>query len=272
MSLLNRILTRGFDGFFWAFQGVSPIWPLLAVSLVAGVLMLWIFGKVSNQDRIRTVRDQIRGNLIGVRLFGDDVGVLFRLLGRILRYTGTYLVHAFVPMLIMMVPVLLILIQLALRFDHDPLAPGQRTVVTAKVRGGAPLGSVQLVATEGLEIETPPVRAQAIDEVAWRIRAESPGVHTLRLVLDGEELEKQIVVGEGWRKVSIRRTGDSWLDVLLHPGEAAIPSSRRLAFVAVEHDKSVVRVLGFELHWLLIFFVASIAFGFAFRKPLGVEI
>jgi len=47
--------------------------------------MLWIFGKVSNQDAIHKVRDRIRGNLLGVRIFGDEIGIMFRLQGKILR-------------------------------------------------------------------------------------------------------------------------------------------------------------------------------------------
>jgi len=38
--------------------------------------MLWLFGKVSNQDTIREVRDRIRGNLIAVRLFGDGIALV----------------------------------------------------------------------------------------------------------------------------------------------------------------------------------------------------
>jgi len=41
--------------------------------------MLWIFGKLSDQDTIHEIRDRIRGNLLGIRIFGDEIGTLFRL-------------------------------------------------------------------------------------------------------------------------------------------------------------------------------------------------
>jgi hypothetical protein len=139
MGLLNRVMTGLFDLVFLPFRSIDPMWGLTVVSLLAGVLMLWIFGKVSDQSAISLVRDRIRGNLIGIRLFGDDLGMLFRLQGKIFRQTLTYLRYAMVPMLIMLVPVLLILTQLNLRFDLRPLDPGDTTVVTATLRVASPL-------------------------------------------------------------------------------------------------------------------------------------
>ena len=89
VGILNSLLTRLFDALLWPFRGLHPIWALLAVSSVTGLVMLWIFGKVSDQEAVRAVRDKIRGNLIGVRLFGDDIRVMFRLQGTILRATLT---------------------------------------------------------------------------------------------------------------------------------------------------------------------------------------
>ena len=58
-------MTRLFDGIFWPFMGLDPLWSLTLISFATGILMLWIFGKVSDQDRIKVVRDNIRGNLLG---------------------------------------------------------------------------------------------------------------------------------------------------------------------------------------------------------------
>ena len=93
-------MTGLFDLVFLPFLSLDPMWGLTVVSLLVGVLMLWIFGKVSDQNAIGLIRDRIRGNLIGIRLFGDDLGMLFRLQGTIFRQTLTYLRYAMMPMLI----------------------------------------------------------------------------------------------------------------------------------------------------------------------------
>lgn len=267
------MVTGLFDLVVWPFAALSPIWALLAVSLFAGVLMLWLFGKTSDQARIHSVRNWIRGNMLAIRLYGDDLGLLFKLQGRILRATLTYLRLSLVPMLVMLVPVLLILIQLDLRFAVRPLAPGESTVVKVQLRAGSALSApVTLEAPDGVTIETPAVRIESLGELAWRVRGRVPGRHRLVVAAGDERLEKVLVVGNRWGAISKRRTGEGFLDVLLHPGEPPIDASSPVKAIEVRYADLPLPVFGWDLHWLLVFFVASMVFGFAFRRTLGVEI
>jgi hypothetical protein len=274
VGLFNKLLTGLFDLLFWPFQSFEPIWALAVISLVAGVLMLWLFGKVSDQETIRVVRDNIRGNLIGIRLFGDDIGLLFLLQGRIMRQTLTYLRHAFVPILVMIVPVMFILIQMNLRFEQRPLAPGESSIVTVTLRDpGAMSRGVSLETPHGISVETPPVRVTSLMEVSWRIRATEPGRHQLLVQAGGEDsVVKEIVVGEGWGKTSSLRTGKSIVDKLLWPGEAPTPSASAIQSIEVIYPTLPIWVFGWDLNWLFVFFVLSLVFGYAFKGALGVEI
>jgi hypothetical protein len=273
MGLINRIMTGLFDLLLLPFRSLDPMWGLTVVSLLAGVLMLWIFGKVSNQDAIGTVRDKIRGNLIGIRLFGDDLGMLFRLQATIFRQTLTYMRHALMPMLIMLVPVLLILTQLNLNFDLRPLKPGDRTVVTVTLRDASPMDRpVELDVPPGVTIETAGVRIPAEREVAWRLRVEQEGDHRLTLRVGDDQVEKTLRVGGRWAAVSPLKSGASWIDNLLYPGEAPIAKSNTIEAVTVQYAALPLTLFGFGIDWLLFFFVASIVFGFAFKGVLGVEV
>ncbi len=274
MKFFNEMITLLFELFFRPFRGFEPIWALVVISLVAGVLMLWLFGKVSNQETIKVVRDRIRGNLLGIRLFGDDIGLLFRLQGRVMRQTLTYLRHALIPILVMIVPVIFILIQMNLRFSLRPLKPGESTVVNVTLRDPAALsGGLSLEAPEGVRLETEAVRVPSLMEVSWRVRAEAPGRHTLLVRAgQGAAVEKELVVGERWGKVSPLRTGKSILDNLLYPGEAPIPSSHSVQSVEVIYPSLPIRAFGWNLNWILLFFVLSIVFGYAFKGVIGVEI
>jgi uncharacterized membrane protein (DUF106 family) len=270
---INLVMTGLLDLVVWPFRTLDPIWALLVVSLLAGVLMLWLFGKTSNQERIRTVRDWIRGNMMAIRLYGDDLGVLFKLQGRILRATMTYMRLALVPMLVLIVPTLLILIQLNLRFASRPLVPGESTVVKVTLRdGSATSAPVELEVPHGITIETEAVRIESLGQLAWRIRGDTAGRYTLVVKSGGEGLEKEVVVGDRWGAVSEKRTGEGFLDSLLYPGEPPIDAESPIRAVEIQYSALSVALFGFELHWLLVFFVASIAFGFAFKRALGVEI
>ena len=178
MKHFNAAMTKIFDALCWPFLALEPIWAMIAISLLTGVVMLWIFGKISNQDAIKGLKDKIRGNLIGVRLFQHDLKVVFTLQARIIALTLTYMKHSVVPMLVMLPPVLLIIIQLHLRFEARPLKPGEVALVKVKLRDASVLAGAETSLkgpAEGFVVETPPVRIESEREASWRIRAEKPG-------------------------------------------------------------------------------------------------
>jgi hypothetical protein len=272
VSLLNTGLNALFDLLFWPVSGLPPIWALTLVSLLAGVLMLWIFGLVSNQEAIRTIRDRIRGNLIAVRLFGDDLGTLFLLQWRLIRDNVVFLRYALIPLVVMIVPVMLIIIQLNLRFSARPLEPGQAALVKVTVhdRGAIDRG-ITLDAPDGVVVETQGVRVVERREVAWRIRPQQAGSFDLVVRSGGEQVAKELRVGEGWGATSTLRTGKSFFDKLLYPGEPPI-SSESIQSVEIAYPPLDLSLFGWSVNWLVFFFVLSLASGFAFRRVLGVEI
>ena len=278
MGAVNGILTRLFDVAFWPFRTVAPIWPLIVISFVIGILMLWMVGKVSNQEAIRVVSDRIRGNLLGIRLYGDDLAILFRLLGRVLSQIGKKLLHFLWPALVMSVPLVLVLTQMNLRFSLRPLEPGERAMVQARLRQASPMReSVELQLPDGLVLETPGVRIEDPDEdlreVAWRIRAVEPGEYTLAVKIGEQSVEKTLRVGGEWKSVSAKRTGRSFLDVLLWgTGERPIDRSHEIESIKVTYAALPITFLFWDVNWLIFFLIASILFGYAFRKVLGVEI
>ena len=76
IDLVHRLLTPVFDLACLPFRALPPMWAMAAISLLSGVAMVWVFGKVSDQRTIKEIRERIRGNLIGVRLFQSDTGVV----------------------------------------------------------------------------------------------------------------------------------------------------------------------------------------------------
>lgn len=273
VNLIHLALTPLFDVICWPLRTLAPVWALGLVSCGSGVLLVWLFGRISDQQRIREVRDRIRGNLLGVRLFRRDVGVVLRLQLRIFADTFRFLRLAAIPMLIMLLPVVLIMTQLNLRFAVRPVEAGQSAVVTAVVRESAFLERpIALEAPEGVVVETPPVKIRDTREIAWRVRVARPGVHALRVQVGGETLAKQIVGGGGWGAVPQRRTGRGWWDALLYPGEPPAPADHAIEAVEIGYPRLELRVAGMRVDWLVVFLLLSIAFGFACRRMLRVEI
>ncbi len=167
IRLVNEAATSLFGLLLWPFQRFEPIWGMVFISLLTGLLILWTFGRFSNQRAIVRVRNRIWGNLLAVRLYRHEVAVVLRLQIQILRDTLTYMSHLFVPLLVLSVPISLVVIQLNLYFALKPLQPGQAAVVKATVKERFLLPKdISLNAPSGIEVETPALRIPSQREIA----------------------------------------------------------------------------------------------------------
>jgi hypothetical protein len=74
-----------------------------------------------------------------------------------------------VPFLILAIPSVALFLFLDARYGNPPLPVGKPAVVTFATDGSA--GPIpDLIAPEGISVETPPVQVANIHEVSWRIR------------------------------------------------------------------------------------------------------
>ena len=275
VSILNTATTVLFGLVYGPLKWLGPFWSLVGISALAGILMVWIFGKVSDQDAIQKTRGRLSAELIALRLFKDDLRVFFGIQYQVLVWTLRYLRHSLVPMLILMVPTIIILIQLNLHYGSRPLRVGEQTLVKVKLRDPTALArgaNISLQAPENLKMETQGVRVEELKEVCWRIRGVSAGRFEL-IVDDGKiSVTKQVVVGGPKEGVSSVRTGEHWLTSLLYPGETPIPSQSAIESIEIRYPQLDVSVFGRQVNWLIAFLVLSLGFGYAFKGLLGVEI
>jgi uncharacterized membrane protein (DUF106 family) len=274
MGFLNSILGAIFDVFFAPFRSLGP-WPgMIAISLVTGILMLLIFKKTSNQEAIKRAKNLIKARLLEIRLFKNDTGGQFRSQGAMLGANFRYMAHALRPMLVMLIPVMLILAQLNLRFGAESLAKGEQALVKMKLAEGtsADTTAISLRAPVGITVETAPLRIEEEGEVDWRIRADAAGLHRLTFDVAGASIEKTVSVGQDSpAKVATIRSG-KFFDLFLTPGEKPLPKKSSVASIEVVHRSYSLPLLGGGVNWLVAFFVLSLVFGFALKGVFKVEI
>ena len=98
---------------------------MLAISIVIGLLMVIVFRYTSDQKAIGRAKDRLKAHLLAVRLFQDQLPVVMRAYGKILRGTGSYLRLAFTPFLIAILPITFLIVQLDRYFGWMPLQPAQ---------------------------------------------------------------------------------------------------------------------------------------------------
>lgn len=275
VSIFNSVFTFLFGLVYGALKWLGPFWSLVAISFLGGILMVWIFGKVSNQDAIKSTRNRMSAELIGLRLFKDDLGVFFSIQYQILIWTLKYLKHSVFPMIIIMIPVMAILIQLNLHYAMAPLGVDEQTLVKVKFRDAETLArdtAITLQTADGLEIETDGVRIPEEREVSWRVRGIAPGRFDLTVNAGDESITKTMAVGGRVEGVSSLRAGDHWLTNLMYPGESPIPKQSAIESIEVLYPPLDISFFGWGMNWMILFFVLSMIFGFAFKDTLGVSI
>src|SRR5262245_8472290 len=211
-----------------ALVGAMPGWlSATIVATVTGVLLLLVLKYTSNQAAIKRVRNDIDANLLTLKLFKDATTVVLAAQAAMIRGAFHLFVLAIVPMVVMMVPVLLLLGQLSLWYQHRPLRVGEEAVVALKLDGNAgdPMPSVTLEPTPSAEVVTGPVRVPSKLEVVWVIKARENGSHQLSFRTGEQSVTKELAVGDGFMRISTRRPGWDWYDALLNPNEPTFPKS-----------------------------------------------
>lgn len=251
-----------------------PGW--LSLSLIAGVtgvLMLLVFKYTSNQTGIKQTRDQIKANLLALSLYKDSTMVSLRAQGRILLSACRLMVYAIVPMLVMTVPTVLLLGQLAVWYQSRPLEAGEETVVTLQLSEDDAdlLQELRLVEDPALEVRTGPVRVPSKAMICWNVKALTDGDHTLDFEAGEQRYTKEFVVGAGYRQTSIRRPAENWSELLLHPWEPPFPRDSAVQSIEVSYPARESLVSGSST-WLIFWFIASMVAAFAVRPLLGVNI
>jgi uncharacterized membrane protein (DUF106 family) len=271
MAALNAVLRAVFDVALRPFRE-APLTGLLLVSLLVAVAMLWVFKRTSDQGALEAVKRQIQACLFEIRLYNDDLRAILRAQLEILRWNGRYVALTIVPLLWLIVPLVLLIAQLEFHYGYRGLGLGETALVEAELKsadGAKPAAALE--APPGIEVQTPPLWIPARREIAWRIRAQSAGEYELKLTVAGVTETKRVVVSEALvRRSPVRVSG--LLDQLIYPAEPPLPRSSPIRSIAVSYASRDVEIFGWGLHWMIWFFVLSIVFAFALRRPLGVTL
>ncbi len=269
-----NVAANGLGRVLLAPVGVLPGWlSATLIALASGVFFLFIFKYTSDQRAIKRVRDDISANLLALKLFKDSALVALRCQGRVLGSACRLLPLTMVPIIVMIVPVSLLLGQLSLWYEARPLRDGEEAVVTLRLHG-EPVSAwpeVSLQAAPFVAVSIGPVRINSRREICWNIQARQNGYHRLVFHVDGQTVDKELAIGDGFMRVSVRRPGWQWSDALTHPAETPFSPQSPVQSIAIDYPERSSWTSGTG-SWVIYWFVGSMVSGFCFRRLLKVNI
>ena len=275
MWIFNFIFGKIFEVIFFPFRGMSPWIGMILISFLTALLMLLVFRFTSNQEGIRTVKNKIKAHILEIRLFKDNLSVSLKAQGNILHYNLKYIAYSAKPLLVMIIPIILILIQLNMWFGYESLALGQEAVLKAELEMDESLldAEIKIEPSSGLAIETPPLRIEEEREVNWRLRAKEEGIHELWFTLNGKKFVKKVSVDQKpLSKISPLKVRHNFLDELFNPGEAPLSGGLHVKSLEIQYPSKLMNLFGWRIHWIIVYFALSIIFGFSFKGIFKVEI
>jgi len=228
---------------------------LILTSIAAGVALLWVFSKTSNQPAIRATKKRLQARLLELRLYADDPRVVFQAQKYLLLENLRYFLLMLRPALFATLPMVLLLVVLEGFYGHRALMPGEAAIVTVQMRTPLPDGPApRLLAPDGVKVETPAVRDLDERQVSWRIRAEQSVNGQLRLLVAGRELRV--------------RLSPEWL---LYLGEAPLDGDT-VEWIEIGYPPGEVSIFGLRMHWLIWFLVISMAAALLLKGKFRVTV
>lgn len=270
----NSFVTTCFSLALAPLAGLGAVWGLLAVSIVAGVILVVIYGYISNQSALKRVKKRITAGVYESVLFRHDLRTSLRAQLGMLVGGFRYFALAIPPLIVLLIPSLIILAQLNLRYGARALQPGERAIVTVDLAHEDALFTTELSSpTAGVTV-TPPLRDLDTQSVSWRVDASTADGRTpsLALAVNGVHAVEDIFIGTQPTILPTARYASPLLQ-LLYPG-ASIPESLRAQVrgISITYPEQELSVAGIKVHWLLFFALISIASGLVASKVIGIEV
>ena len=275
MESFNSLITTLFSLLLTPLAGLKALWGLLAISIVAGIILVYIYGKISNQAALKRVKKRITAGIYESVLFRHDLPTSLRAQGGMLLGGVRYFGLAVPPLIVLLIPSLVILAQLNLRYGARALQPGEHAVITVNLANEDALFSTELSAQDATVQVTPPLRDLDAQSISWRVdasKAQATSPATLALAVNGVQVNEPLFTGQQPAVLPTAQHTSPWWQ-LLYPG-ASLPQELRsqVRSITVTYPEQELSVAGITVHWLLLFVVVSIVAGLVASKAIGIEV
>jgi len=273
ISWINT-LSNFFGRFCLAPVAVLPGWlSIVIISAVTGFFFLIVFKYTSNQRAIGRVKDDIKAQMLAIKLFKDSLSVTLIAQYRLFKGALLLLVNAIVPMLVMILPMSLLLAQMALWYQYRPLLPQEHAVLTVELNGNVDESwpTVSIEGDPAFEVTLGPVRILSKRQICWEVKALQNGHCRVVLQAGQQQIEKDLAVGDGLMRISSKRPGWEWTYILMNPVEGPLHPDSIVRSVTIRYPNRPAPASGSN-RWLAYFFVASIAFAFILKPLVKVRL
>ena len=268
MTLVNGLLNRLFEFLLTPLGSLPIVGSLAIVSLVTGIAILLVIRTTSNQQALAATKQQMYADLLEMRLFQDDLYAMWRAQRSMFRHNAGYLRLALVPAFCTVIPLALAVPQVQGYFGYSGVGVGEPVLVTAILKSRDESRDIALDLPAGTRLDTPAIWFPTLQQVVWRIVADSAGEYVVGVRAGGAIYAKTLHVSDRLARRSPLRPGARLFDQVRYPFEAPLSESAPVASISVAYPDRRIEVFGAQVASINAFITLSIVFALALKRPL----
>lgn len=252
----SRAVTHVFNLLLVPFGG-SDVAGIIFISVLTGIALMFLFKKTTDQAGIKAARNRFKAHILEMRIYQDDLGLIFRALFAALWTNVSYLRVIWKAVVVLILLGGVVWVQLDERFGRTHLETGDATMLTVTLKQGLDPHSlnVTLEVPPGVELNSPPVRVGSERSVNWRLRAVAEGEHQLVIKVMDRQYDLPVYAAASTGLIGYTRTAGSTMDQLVHPGLPRMGRELPIHSVRLEYPSSAYSLFGWKTSWWLIFLI-----------------
>jgi hypothetical protein len=196
--------------------------------------------------------------------------------GHVLHYQAL----ALKPMIFILPPLVLVMVQLHQFYGFRGLQPGDSVLLTVQLDqeavepGRRP--AISLETPAGLRAETAAVWVPSLAQISWRIGVDKPGDYEFLIGIDNTEVTKRVRATDRIERLSPERPPRTFIGQLEWPSEKPLDRDGPVHSITLAYPDATVSILGWDIEWqwawMVVFFVLTMVVALVLRKPMGVEL
>jgi len=274
MSIFNGIMNTIFDILLLPFGSLPPIVGLIFLSIILGIVFLLLFKYTSPQKTLKKIKNNIKAGLYEVRLYKDDLGIIFKANKSLFANNAKYISCCFIPIAPMLILIFPILVQLDTRYGLAPLDEGSVAIFNVVLSEDVNMddADVKLVLPNGIKLDAGPVRIPSENTFTYRLIVENKGEYEAKIIVNGAEYTKRIDAGVKMPEISPMRHKGA-VDAFMYPAESPFQSDSQIESAGLMHKRAaMLGISGDSYPWMIIFCVVALVAGFAMKGVFKVTI
>ncbi len=271
MYYINYIFSSAFEVIWLPFKNINPIWGILSISIFVGIFSALLYRFTANQKAIKKVNNKIKAHMLELIIFDYSPVLILTAMFNIFKNLFIYLRYSLKPIILIIIPVIIVLIQLHFIYDYSPLKPGDRAVVTLELQDNILDKDIKLHTSDNIKIASSPVHIIEKNEISWKILIKEYGIGTLNFNVDSKIYEKDIIASNKKIKVTPFSISGGFFMQLKNIGSTFLPDDGVIKSISVVYPKSSLNISGWNIHWLVIFLILSLFSGTVIMKIFGIQ-